>query len=53
MRLLEQNGIKRSTTANRPNLHDAISGYQYFDTTINKMIIWVGGKWYDFNGNEV
>lgn len=53
LRLLEQNGIKRNTTANRPNLHDAISGYQYFDTTINKMIIWVGGKWYDFNGNEV
>lgn len=39
------------TTVNRPLVPTLYQ--QYFDTTINKMIIWTGSDWSDFIGNIV
>lgn len=38
-------------TASRPN--NVPSGFQYFDTTINKPIYWTGTKWVDATGADV
>lgn len=29
------------------------SGFQYYDTTLNKLILWIGNKWVDVNGTTV
>lgn len=39
------------TTAQRPSAPNIMQ--EYFDTTINKLIVYVGGSWEDSNGNEV
>ena len=47
-----QSLIKTGTTIQRPTEY-INSGFQYFDTTINKPIWWTGDKWIDATGNEV
>lgn len=43
----------RGTSNNRPNIPDWDSGFQYFDTTLNKPIWWTGTKWVDATGADV
>lgn len=48
--LIETKNIKvrhAGTTAQRPILSASDTGYQYFDTTINKPISWNGSDWVD------
>ena len=46
--------LTKGTTNTRPYLSDgAYNGFIYFDTSINKPIIFMGNSWYDFNGNIV
>ena len=37
------------STAERPTAHDELQ--EYYDTTINKKIVWVDGAWRDYLGN--
>ena len=42
---------KEGGTSSRPNNID--TGFQYFDTTINKPIWWTGSSWVDATGTQV
>ena len=43
----------KGTTENRPaNLNSSYNGFQYFDTTLDKLIIWNGTEWVDATGNS-
>ena len=51
---INQRNIQFNTTSNRPALSEySYSGFKYYDTTINKIIIWNGSIWIDCNGNIV
>jgi hypothetical protein len=43
--------VVAGSTTYRPT--NALAGYQYFDTTLNKPIWWTGTKWVDASGNQV
>lgn len=44
---------KKGTTEQRPNFDNyAYIGFEYFDTTLNKPIWWIGTKWVDSEGND-
>ncbi|MGD9580682.1 MAG: hypothetical protein AB7V50_04875 [Vampirovibrionia bacterium] len=42
---------RADTTANRPST--PVTGQQYFDTTLAKMIVWNGTAWVNFNGTAL
>lgn len=41
------------TTANRPTLYAKQYGFQYYDTTLGKLILWNGTAWIDSAGTTV
>lgn len=41
------------TTANRPVLSATDAGFVYFDTTLNKAIIWKGAAWVNMDGTAL
>lgn len=41
------------TTANRPTLYTNQYGFQYYDTTLGKLILWSGTAWVDSAGTTV
>ena len=41
----------RGNSSNRPVLDKYDNGFQYFDTSIQKLIVWNGSKWQDVMGN--
>lgn len=43
----------KGSTENRPTLNNTYTGFQYFDTAINKPIWWTGTKWVDATGATV
>ena len=44
---------KAGTTAQRPGATKLIAGETYFDTTINKMIVWNGSAWVNMDGSNL
>lgn len=40
------------TTAERPTLNSYNEGFEYYDSTLKKKILWNGSKWIDSNGND-
>ncbi|MBQ9884415.1 MAG: hypothetical protein IJM43_08195 [Bacteroidaceae bacterium] len=51
-RVFLTSGISENRPVFQPNVYQDI-GYEFFDTTLNKMIVWNGTGWYDANGDEV
>ena len=45
------NYIRTGNTSQRPNTN--VTGLQYFDTSLQKLIIWNGKNWKDCNGATV
>lgn len=41
------------TTANRPTLYTNQYGFQYYDTTLGKLILWSGTAWTNFDGSAL
>lgn len=41
------------TTANRPTLYTNQYGFQYYDTTLKKMILWNGTAWTNLDGSAL
>lgn len=51
---VNQRNVKYDTTSNRPTLSSYTDkGYEYFDITIGKRIVWDGVVWRDYNGASV
>lgn len=46
-----KNALKIGNTNNRPSSDLIKIGFQYIDTTLNKIIWWNGTEWIDYNGN--
>lgn len=46
-------GKSRGSTANRPALESYQSGFQYYDTTLNKYICWNGTSWVNLDGTAL
>ena len=44
---------KKGTTAERPIINSVYEGFEYYDSTLKKKIIWDGVKWTDFDNNSV
>lgn len=44
---------KLGTTAQRPSAKQLLAGETYFDTTINKMIVWNGTAWVNMDGTSL
>ena len=44
---------KYGTQQQRPNLTSNDVGYQYYDTTINCVIVWDGIKWINVDGSDI
>lgn len=44
---------KVGVTANRPAFSSGFIGYQYYDTTLNKTIIWNGNNWVNMDGSNL
>ena len=43
--------ISKGTTVQRP--HDVIEGFEYYDTTLKKKILWNGTAWVNLDGTEL
>lgn len=41
------------TSSERPNLTNLDEGFEYYDTTLKKKIIWNGTTWVNFDGTEL
>lgn len=44
---------KIGNTNNRPNLDDNSIGFDYYDTTLKKKILWNGSAWVNLDGTEL
>ena len=44
---------KIGNTNNRPNLDDNSAGFGYYDTTLNKKILWNGTTWVNMDGTNL
>lgn len=51
-RIIDQIGVN-GATGSRPTLPAGSVGYQYFDTTLNQLIVWNGTVWKDGSGATV
>lgn len=48
------NGSKDfGSTSNRPILTEINKGFQYYDSTLNKMILWNGTSWINLDGSAL
>lgn len=45
--------LQKGASTSRPDVDSTYSGFQYFDTTLNKPIWWTGSKWVDSTGADV
>ena len=45
--------LQKGTTANRPVLSSENIGFQYYDTTMNKYIVWNGTEWTNMDGSSL
>ena len=44
---------QKGTTSQRPSLTTADEGFEYYDTTLNKQIIWNGAEWTNIDGTSL
>lgn len=45
--------INKGISTKRPALSDSDEGFQYYDTTLKKMILWNGTTWINFDGSAL
>ena len=44
---------KKGTSASRPTLKSSDIGYQYYDTTLKKFVVWNGTEWTNMDGTTL
>lgn len=49
----ESSKNKKGTSANRPSIDETQSGFQYYDTTLKKYIVWNGTEWTNMDGTSL
>ena len=47
------NSVRKGDSANRPNMDATQDGYQYYDTTLKKYIVWNGTEWTNMDGTNL
>lgn len=45
--------VTKGTTDNRPTLLNSDEGFEYYDTTLKKKILWNGNAWVNIDGTEL
>lgn len=45
--------LKKGESNSRPNVDSSQSGFQYYDTTLNKYIVWNGTEWTNMDGTAL
>ena len=45
--------IIKGTTIQRPTLTSTNDGFEYYDTTLKKKILWNGTAWVNLDGTEL
>lgn len=49
----ESSKKKKGTSADRPSIDETQSGFQYYDTTLKKYIVWNGTEWTNMDGSSL
>ena len=47
------NYARKGDSANRPNMDATQAGYQFYDTTLKKYIVWNGTEWTNMDGTNL
>lgn len=51
--LIDSRFPKQGASSGRPNLDSSAAGFEYYDTTIGKKIIWDGSVWKNIDGTSI